>query len=218
MIELIRSALERECEAGKKLSLLDIGCSSGNLLMHLKKLLPAVDYYGGDLFPEIIDHCRSNPDLSGVQFEVMDIRDLGDRGRFDAVVANAILHRFSLEEFGVAIGSLSRVTRAGGWLFAFDFFHPFEQDLLIVERSRSHPEGLTLIFRPYSSVTQVLSEAGFISVQFHPFSIPIDLERPADLDDMRTFTIRADGGERLNFRGTLFLPWCHLVARKRGVA
>jgi SAM-dependent methyltransferase len=214
MIELIRGALKEDSRPGKKLSLLDIGCSSGNLLLHLKRLLPDVGYYGGDLFPEIIDHCRNSPELEGIGFEVMDIRDLGDRERFDAVVVNAVLHRFDRQEFEIAIASLSRVMCPGGRLFVFDFFHPFEQELSVVEKSKIHPEGLTLVFRPFSSVTQVLGGAGFTDVRFHPFSIPIDLERPTELNDMRTYTIRTEVGERLNFRGILFLPWCHLVARK----
>ncbi len=214
MIELIRSAMEGDRRGGRRPSLLDIGCSSGNLLLHLNRLVPDIEYHGGDLFPEIIEYCRTNPALDGIRFEVMDIRALGDSVRFDAVIANAVLGRFDQEEFRLALASLSRVTRAGGWLFAFDWFHAFEQQLSIVERSRDHPEGLTLVFRPYSSVMQVLADAGFTEVQFYPFSIPIDLERPAELHDMRTYTIRTDAGERLNFRGTLFLPWCHLVAQK----
>lgn len=32
---------------GRRLKVLDIGCSTGNLLMHLKRLVPEADYTGG---------------------------------------------------------------------------------------------------------------------------------------------------------------------------
>ena len=200
---------------GKKPSLLDIGCSNGNFLGHLKRELPGLDYHGGDLFPEIVEHNRANPNLAGITFEVMDIRDLGNEPRFDLVVANAVIHRFRDEEFALALGSIARVTRPGGWLFAFEFFHPFEQELETVERTRPHPEGLTLVVRPYSKVGALLESLGYGPPEFRPFAIPIDLPRPDDPADVGTYTVRAEGHDRLNFRGSFYMPWCYLVARKR---
>jgi SAM-dependent methyltransferase len=214
LIRLIRKAVQGEPPRAEGPRLLDIGCSNGNLLLHLKNALPGVEYFGGDLFPEIVEHCRNNPDLAGVPFEVMDIRDLGDQPRFDMVVANAILSRFRDDEFARSISAISRVTRPGGWFFTFEWFHPFEQEVEIFERSGPHPEGLTLIFRPYSRVAGILKQRSYRNIEFHPFSIPIDLPKPNDPGDISTYTIRTDDGERLNFRGCLYLPWCHVVARK----
>ena len=43
--------------------LMDMGCSNGNLLLHLKRAFPQLEYQGSDVFPEIIDCCNNNPDV-----------------------------------------------------------------------------------------------------------------------------------------------------------
>ena len=47
------------------LSLLDIGCSTGGLLFHIKKALPGLRLAGGDKMAPVIQDCRKNPDLKG---------------------------------------------------------------------------------------------------------------------------------------------------------
>lgn len=215
LLRLIAGAAEQpRPEADGPLRLLDIGCSNGNLLVHLRKLLPDAELHGGDLYPEILEHCRANPELAGAHFEVMDVRDLPAEPRYDVVVSNAVIHRFRDPEFLLTVRSLGRVLRPGGWLFAFEFYHPYEQQVELVERTALHPEGLTLVYRSFSQVARLLREHGFAEVRFLPFDIPIDLPKPADPGDTRTFTVRTEAGERLNFRGCLCTPWCHLVARK----
>src|SRR5918995_443641 len=72
LIELI----ERECDSrpaadgNRPLKLLDLGCSSGNLLYHLRNRLPRLQYTGADVFPGIIEHCSQNPRLAGMDFHV----------------------------------------------------------------------------------------------------------------------------------------------------
>ena len=65
------------------------------------------------------------------------------------------------------------------------------------------------------------TESGFDDVQFAPFEIPIDLPRgrtvgdnESGFEDLNSYTVRSEAGDRLLFRGTLFQPWCHLIARK----
>src|SRR5262249_16009968 len=102
----------------------------------------------------------------------------------------------------------------GGHFFAFDFHHPFEQDLAIVDRSTWHPEGLMLHFRSYKTTSAILRASGFSDVSFHPFQIPIDLPRHEDPANIGTYTRRTVDGERVQFRGALAQPWCHLSAKK----
>jgi SAM-dependent methyltransferase len=214
LTRLLRAAAERAGTPDGRPRLLDIGCSNGNLLAHLRTQFPAFELHGGELFPEIIDHCRANPDLAGVQFAVMDVRDLGGQPSYDFIVSNAVIGRFLDADFALALASIARALRPGGCFLAFEYFHPFEQQIEVIEKSRLHPEGVPLVFRPYSQVRQRLHENGFNEVDFHPFAIPIDLPRPEDPHDTRTYTVRTDQNERLNFRGSLYLPWCHLVSRK----
>lgn len=212
LIELVR---ELAAQADRPLRVLDVGCSTGNLLLHLKHEVPGLELVGGDMVPSILEDCRRDPNLAGIRFEELDLLDLGCEGAYDVVVVNAVLYLFSDEEYERALASAGRALAPGGTLLVYDFFHPFEQDLTILERSATHPEGLVLHFRPISWASAALDRAGFAEAEFRPFEIPIELPRPDDDAYILSYT-RPSEGRNLLFRGTLFQPWCHLVARKRG--
>ena len=222
LIKLIAKAIAPRLEAGEKVSLLDIGCSTGNLLFHMKKAFPALNLTGGDLAPGAIKQCEADPRLQGIDFKVMDILKLPSQ-RFDVVVGNAVTYFFNPSQYGKAIASIARALKPNGHFVSYEFFHPFQQNIHIVEKSRSHPDGINIYFRPYSDVQPLLKAHGFGKVEFNPFSIPIDLIKGATytnnksgFEDLNSYTVKNESGERLLFRGTLFQPWCHLVAQKAG--
>ena len=198
--------------------ILDIGCSNGNFLRYLHRRHPSLSCCGADLFSEIIEDNIRNPELQGINFFVGDVRKLESINGLDVVVANAVLSRFSDAEFEASIASLSRTLKPGGHLFCFEWVHPYEQMLAIREFSLEQPQGLTLHLRPYSNYSSVLKGNGFADIRFDPFEIPVDLPVPASNADLATHTVRTETGKRLNFRGALYQPWCHVVARKRADA
>lgn len=210
IVETVRRiAAER---GGGALSLVDIGCSTGNLLLHLKRLVPGLRLHGGDVYPRIVESCRADPDLAGIGFDVMDILALEAGRTFDIVVVNAVLWMFGDADLERALSSLARIATPRGHLITFELFHQADEELEVVERSRAHPDGLLLHFRPIGAVRRSLERAGFVDVQARPFRIPIDLPRSADPADITSYTVRAADGERLIFRGMLYTPWCHLTA------
>ena len=93
--------------------------------------------------------------------------------------------------------------------------HPFiHQDVVINETSLGHPEGINLHFRPIKKVAEELSSAGFSNSSFHPFEMPIDLEKPAPDEEVISYTVTSQESERMTFRGVIFQPWCHVIATK----
>lgn len=195
-------------------SLLDIGCSTGNLLLHIKRAFPSLSLTGGDFTDASLDQARANPDLAGVEFKHMDIRDI--QGRYDMITANAVAFFLDWPDYERAIKSIAAALTPGGRYFAWEFLTPHNQDLQITERCVSHPDGLTFWFRPYRRVMRILDAAGFEDIEFHPFAMPLDLPEPADKEgDTISYTKQLDTGERLSMRGALSQPWCHLTARKR---
>ena len=212
---LVREIVAREGAAGRSLRLLDIGCSTGNLLMHLRRLLPELELTGGDLAESSLQQCRDNPALAGVRFERLDLLDLPPAAGYDIVTINAVLYMLEDAQFEAALRSVAQTLRPGGTMIAFDFFHPYAQDLHLTEMSKSHPAGLRLRFRPMPRVEQQLHEAGFEDAAFRPFSLPIDLPPSGEPDDLITYTVPCADGRRMPFRGVLFQPWCHLSAVKR---
>jgi len=194
----------------KEPRIMDIGCSTGNLLRVVRTAFPDADLYGVDLNAEQIEHCRRDPSLHGIRFESTDIQALRG-GPYDAVTCSAVVFCMDDEGFQRAGRCIFETLAPGGVFVCFDLFHPWEQDLAIVEKSRAFPEGLPLHFRSYASVTALLQKAGFAKMEFHPFQIPIDLPKP-DFNKITTFTEKLADGSRLQFRGCLSQPWNHLVA------
>jgi SAM-dependent methyltransferase len=197
-------------------SLLDMGCSTGNLLGHLKRLTPELELHGADVVASVIEDCRADPALAGIEFHTLDMLDLDLDRRFDIVTANAALMFFTPEEFARALAQLGTIVAPGGHLIAFDYVHPFDQQIALVETSSAFPEGLKLFFRGEGVVDEALAAGGFEAGSYRAFEIPIDLPRPDDRSAIKTWTRRTDDGVGLSFRGTLFQPWCHFVARKAG--
>ncbi|MBX7207085.1 MAG: methyltransferase domain-containing protein [Verrucomicrobiaceae bacterium] len=193
--------------------LLDIGCSTGNFLLHLKRLAgDKLAMTGGDLAVSSLDSCRANPELAGIDFQVMDITELPAEA-FDIVVVNAVLYMFTDEQYQAALRGLRRALRPGGAVMVFDFAHEFAQDIEIIEKTSSHPNGLRLSFRPMEKISRSTAEAGFSKAEFQPFVLPIDLPRPADNAEIITYTVKNEQGARMAFRGTLYQPWCHMIYR-----
>jgi SAM-dependent methyltransferase len=213
ILGIIAEILGMRAETPARPELLDIGCSTGNLLRHIKRAFPALALTGGDLSDLQLDVCRKDPELSGISFVRTDLKALSPARKYDLIIANAILYGFESSAFVECIRSIAGALNPGGAMVAFDFFHPWEQDVAIVEKTGSFPDGHPLHFRPFRQTEAQLNREGFRHVDFRPFSISIDLPKPAyDTDRVESYTIPTTAGERLLFRGTIYQPWCHLVA------
>jgi SAM-dependent methyltransferase len=197
---------------------LDIGCSTGNFLLHLKRLLPGAVLVGGDLMAPVVDECKKTPALGGIQFDVMDVFDIPTSLPFDAVVANAVNVYFEPDEYTRALRSIAGALRPNGAFVAYEWVFPGDREQRIVEKSQSHPEGLKFWFRSEQFVERAFRDAGFREVEIAPFEIPIDLPKPEPNGtdaDLVTYTVRdAVTNRRLMFRGALYQPWVHISARK----
>jgi SAM-dependent methyltransferase len=215
LIRMIGDAFSRHDAATGRFKLLDIGCSTGNLLSHLRNLFPEMELVGGELAESSLDVCRANPKLNGIRFERLDMLELAYEAEFDAIVANAVAVYFYWDEYAKAARSCNRALKKGGTYLAFEWLHPFaHQDVTIVETSIGHPSGLRICFRPMPKVASVFKDAGFSDIAFHPFELPIELPKPDFNEEVVSYTVKAADNLNLCFRGTLFQPWCHLSATK----
>ncbi len=202
-------------------SLLDIGCSTGNLLFNISRAVPGLQLTGGDLMEKVVDECKGNEKLTGINFKKMDILNLPTDEHFNLIVANAVSVYFEKDEYDRAIQSVSQALEPNGWYIGFEWIHSFPQELKITETSRSHPDGLTIFFRPMAFMEEVLRKNGFTDIEFQPFQIPIDLKKGETygdnedgFEDLNSYTVKTEDQQRLLFRGALYQPWCHFRARK----
>src|SRR3546814_17374343 len=88
--KIILNEVARIAEGRHDISVLDIGCSTGNLLYHLRNLLPGLRLEGADLALQSIEQCRSDPDLSGIYFIIRDLCNLPTDAGYDLIIANAV--------------------------------------------------------------------------------------------------------------------------------
>jgi SAM-dependent methyltransferase len=215
---LVLSALRGMQPLYRSPRILDIGCSTGNFLRHLQTLLPSTDLVGGDLMVPVIEQCRRDSGLRRVEFQVMDVFAIPTDTPFDVVVANAVNVYFEEEEYERAVKSIFDALQPDGTFVAYEWVFPDDREQRIVEKSNGHPEGLKFWFRSEDKVRSALSSAGFVDIDIQPFDIPIDLPKPQMTGtdaDLITYTVRDQvTGRRLMFRGTLYQPWAHIVARK----
>jgi SAM-dependent methyltransferase len=223
IIAAVRELAAKNSTPARPLRLLDAGCSTGNLLSHLKRLQPEIELTGGDMVPTILDECRKNPALAGIAFTDLNLLDFRASTPYDFITVNAVLYMLDDAQLKQGLEQVFASLHPGGWLLAFDFFHRFNQDLAIHEKSRSHPDGLMLHFRPMSQTRPLLERIGFANVEFRPFCIPIDLQSGSTFtdnrdgfEDLNSYTVKDESGARMLFRGTLYQPWCHLLAQKPG--
>jgi SAM-dependent methyltransferase len=212
IIELVDDLRRRA--GGRSMRVLDIGCSTGNLLKHLNRLVPDLELVGGDLVSEQIEENRSNPALEGIEFQQMNLLNLGMEDEFDVVTVNAVWFSMSDDQVRRGIRTVAAALRPGGTMIVFDYFSTFPQSLEIREKSELYPEGLTLHIRPIRLVDDMLEQEGFVGGSFSPFDIPIDLPLDPESRELVSYTIPDAKGRRLQFRGALFQPLYHLVARK----
>ncbi len=195
-------------------ALLDIGCSTGNLLLHIKRAFPEMLLTGGELAERSLTAARGNPDLAGIEFLTMDMLDI--RGRYDCITANAVTYLFDWPDYDKAILSIAKALKPGGIFISFDWYHPFAgQDVAIHEISPGHPDGITIHSRSIDRVGRIFEKAGLGCFEYRPFIIPIDLPEPQDKsDDPVTYTVKLWDGTRMCMRGSLYQPWCHVTAVK----
>ncbi|MEQ9248577.1 MAG: class I SAM-dependent methyltransferase, partial [Nitratireductor sp.] len=166
IISMITEIVERS--GGGPLRVLDIGCSTGNLLLHLKNMVPGPEYVGGDLAESSLKACSENPSLGGIAFHKMDVLKLDGTERYDIIIANAVAVYFTWEEYRRCLKSVANALTPGGSYIAFEWVHPFDcQDLTIYETSIGHPEGIRICFRPMRRVHEEATAAGFAELSFH---------------------------------------------------
>jgi cyclopropane fatty-acyl-phospholipid synthase-like methyltransferase len=201
-------------KTGGRASLLDIGCSTGNLLLHISHAFPEMKLTGGELAESSLTVARQNPELRTVDFQIMDM--LAITGKYDCIVANAVCQMLNGEEYEAALRSVAAALNPGGCYISLEWLHPFNwQDLTIIEESGSHPEGLKIHARPYQKVMKIMEQVGLEMVEFRSFTMPSDLPfKGYDDPEMNSYTVPREGGERLCFRGALCQPWCHVIAVK----
>lgn len=187
-----------EAETGAALAgpVLDLGCADGKFAKLLKARFPQIACKGIDLDPALI--ARARQDDGGVAFQQGDVRDIGEFGRHQAIVASGILSVFDDPE--PVLANWIDALEPGGRLFVFGRFNTADIDVRIAFRvgRRSAPwEGGWTAFS-LKSIREIAGDLG-CTVDFRRFVFDGRLEKTDD--PVKTFTIEATDGTRYTATG-----------------
>jgi SAM-dependent methyltransferase len=200
-------------------TLLDIGCSTGNFLAHVRRAFPHLALTGGDVAEDSLAKCRENPRLAVVDIRHMDITAI--EGRYDIITSVAVTSivpdagsAVGKDDFERGMASVSRALNPGGSFISWEWMHPFNgQTIEILEKTPVYPDGLWLYFRPYANVRRALEAAGLVDITFTEFHLPIELPFKG-YDSNVTYTRDDAQGRHMSFRGILYQPWAFVTAKR----
>jgi SAM-dependent methyltransferase len=204
-------------KAPRPSALLDLCCSTGNFLHHLRGRQPELRLCGADLAAGIIGQNLNDPDLAGIAFQVSDIVTdnlAASLGSFSMVTINAALQFLSPGDLEAVVANIAAVLAPGGYFLNFDCYQPYNLELAIHTRTLLYPQGIKKYFHHTGVVTELLTANGFGDIVFEEFNINIDLPESAEAPGDISRTVTLADGRRLQFVGAIYQPWCFLTARK----
>jgi SAM-dependent methyltransferase len=109
---------DKFCDLAKKQRprILELACGPGNVTRYLKQRFPHSEIIAIDLAPRMIDIAKR--EVSGVDFRVMDVRDVKTLGiQFDLIMSSFCLPFLSEEDTRQLISDCSEMLEQGGLLY-----------------------------------------------------------------------------------------------------
>lgn len=198
----IQRLVSNRLEGRGPLSMLDVGCASGDLIYYLSQKLPGGSYCGVDLGSELIDNAKQRFPDSGIDFICADAESFDLQKRFDVVTAISVISYFEYPH--KVVENLLRHLKPGGMALISGLFN--QNDVYVwmkyqkVGSSEKHG-GFNQF--PVSEIKKIILDNGF-RCNIHEQVMPFDLEKNFDHPG-RSYSVNMDG-VRYN-RNDLQLVW-----------
>ncbi len=221
MREMDRVLLDKLAScAPDNFSLMDLGCGNGNLLFHIKNRFPGSMLFGRELAENVINQCKQDEELSGIDFQISDILDgptEAQKGHFDFVVLIAVMQVFPKEIWPDILSNIRAFLKPGGIFLNVDGYHDYDEiewySCTITPSASLCPNDLDHIY-VYPSKTkgrEMLEIASFTDVDFQDIELSFDLKR-IDGNPYSTHTAQLIEGRRISMLGVLHQPWALVTA------
>ena len=182
------------------LSLLDVGCATGEFIYYLRTQFPYYKYWGLDYEQRVLDRARTIEELEDVTF-VQGSAETFQLGTFDIITRLGVLGLF--EDFSISFQNLIEHTKKGGRILIQADFNDDAIDVRVHWRG-SHPENQPWITNGHNiysrkSVSDFLT-GRVANFEFIPFEMPFDVEKSQD-NPLRGWTIETASGRRMIVNG-----------------
>lgn len=184
-------------EPRKNLSVLDVGCATGELIYFLSNNHPGFTFTGIDVFDDLITQCSQlQPDKKFYNSSILDLPHFLDQ-QFDIITVVGVLSIFDDTELCTVFNNLFRACRSNGTIYILSPFNEYGVDCEIKHRKRlqntkGNWEKGWNIFSKETIIEHIKGQCKDWS--FQPFKINFDLE-PKE-DPVRTWTMRTESNER----------------------
>lgn len=109
------------------MTVVDLGCGTGTLVLMIKKTQPTARVIGVDVDAKILEIARGKIAKAGVEVELRQglVQDVGlEPGSIDRVLTSLVLHHLTSEEKVAALRALHTALRPDGELHVADFGPP----------------------------------------------------------------------------------------------
>ena len=211
-------------EFKEPIDIVEIGAGWGNLALLLQNKFPECKVSGIEIDPSCVEAWKNDATLKKVPIINENILEKKINRQWHVALTVAVTLMYPQAEFYRFMEAIAQLIKIGGYYVGWELFQEVDQDLEmneIVEEMNFCPHSV----RSFRYVRSVLEKTGFEDVRYMPFEMPIDLApvnntvprsgRSSDIEQphLISHTVNTDNG-RYCFRGGLYQPWCHVVAKK----
>jgi ubiquinone/menaquinone biosynthesis C-methylase UbiE len=200
-------------------NVIDLGCGTGAATYYLAKKFPSSVFVGLDLSPELIrvaneiDLVKSQSNLS---FQVGDMFDLAVIPNIDCVISQQTLSW--LPEYEEPFRQI--FTKIGPKFLMISSLL-YEGDITAKTIISENVKKRKVFYNTYSipEIERFSKGYGYEVLKFQPFEIPIELQKPTNLDIMGTYTVNVlkhESTERLQISGPLLMSQMFLCLIRVG--
>jgi cyclopropane fatty-acyl-phospholipid synthase-like methyltransferase len=185
-------------------SLLDLGCSKGELLYHIKNDLPNYSKLSGlDYSEGLIGCAKKQSFLKDVDFNVGDAQDFELNQKFDFVICSGVVGYFdSLDDL---FKMIKKHLHRGGVALVFHLFNELDVDVHVKYRNNKYFDKFEPGWNVHSINTAkiALKNFGLSLEDIHKFQLSFN-DKPKE-DPARSWTSHVDGDKKfINGLGQVF--------------
>ena len=203
--------------------ILDVACGAGANVYHMLKRWPEAQVTGIDLDPELIAFAESKvpsefaPRCRYEQGNLFELDAKFVTREFAVTTMMQTLLLFGPDDYADVLRSLMKVTSE--WIFLSSLFTDKRMDVTsqirdYVRFGEDSRETVTYNILCMKRFSRICKQLGAKEVLFRDFFIGLDLAGPQE-GGIGTYTARLDDGRRLQFSGTVFMPWKFAALRLR---
>jgi len=192
----------------------DIGCATGELLMHLKACYPDANYFGFDIDELLLE--KASKELPFAKFSLIDITDEKTLPitKFDLIFLNGVIGYYdNISSWAV---NLVEMLSKDGRAFVYSTFNPENVDVLIRLKNPTVENSDYMTFGNIFSFHSIEKELKKLNanVKFHPFNIDIDIQKN-ESDPIRSWTFKDEFGKRITKNGAQVIQNYYLLEISR---